>query len=81
MDGFPDAATVSRLREFGVGSVVLHRDRVAGTPHAAAARRRIAGLGISRTPLGAELLVYELRSPAAAGAGSAGAAGGSPGRG
>jgi hypothetical protein len=72
MDGFPDRGTVARLRDLGVASVVLHRDRVAGTPQAGAARRRIGGLGISRRPLGAELLVYELRSPAAAGAGSAG---------
>jgi len=82
MDAFPDAATVARLRELGVRSVVLHRDRVGGTPQAGAAQRRIAGLGISRRPLGAELLVYELRSPAAAGAGSAPpAAARSPGRG
>ena len=64
MDTFPDRATVARLRAVGVASVIVHLDRVAGTPQAGAAERSIAGLGIARTRLGG-LDVYELRSPSA----------------
>ena len=60
MDGFPDRATVERLRQFGVRSVVLHVDRTAGSPQAGAASASIAGLGLTRRPLGADLVVYEL---------------------
>ncbi len=46
--GFPDASSVARLRALGVRTVVLHRDRLAGTPWAAWARRPWRTLGISR---------------------------------
>jgi hypothetical protein len=63
MAGFPDAPTVERLREFGVRTVVLHTDRVAGTPQALAAAASIEGLPLSRRELPGGLVVYELRSP------------------
>jgi hypothetical protein len=59
MRGFPDPATVERLRGFGVRSVVLHTDRDAGTPQAEAATAPIAGLGIARRHLPG-LVVYDL---------------------
>jgi hypothetical protein len=46
--GFPDATSVARLRALGVRTVVLHRDRLAGTPWADWARRPWRTLGISR---------------------------------
>ena len=46
--GFPDAASVARLRALGVRTVVLHRARLAGTPWAAWAQRPWRALGISR---------------------------------
>ncbi len=65
MAGFPNAATVERLRELGVRSVVLHTDRAAGTPQAFAASAPIEGLPLSRRELPGGLVVYELRSPSA----------------
>jgi hypothetical protein len=80
MAGFPDAATVERLREYGVESVVLHTDRALGTPQAFAASASIKGLPLSRRELPGGLIVYELRSPSAgsgpsARSGAAGSAG------
>ncbi|MDO8214092.1 hypothetical protein [Conexibacter sp. CPCC 206217] len=46
--GFPDAASVARLQALGVRTVVLHRDRLAGSPWAAWAQRPWRTLGISR---------------------------------
>lgn len=46
--GFPDAASVARLRALGVRTVVLHRDRLAGTPWADWERRPWRALGVSR---------------------------------
>jgi hypothetical protein len=67
---FPDPASVERLRELGVRSVVLHSRRLAGTPWERAPRRPVAGLPLTRERRG-ELLVYEIRSPgASAGAGT-----------
>ena len=63
MRRFPDAATVERLRELGVRSVILHTDRVAGSPQAAAAFAPVAGLGLTLERRG-PLLVYELGSGA-----------------
>ena len=65
MAGFPDAATVEQLREFGVHSVVLHTDRAAGTPQTFAASASIEGLPLTRRELPGGLVVYELRSPSA----------------
>jgi hypothetical protein len=58
--GFPDRASVARLRRLGVQSVVLHRDHAAGTPWQAWAQRRAAGLGVRRTVAG-DVVVYRLR--------------------
>ncbi|HEX2360398.1 MAG TPA: hypothetical protein VHH72_11350 [Solirubrobacterales bacterium] len=65
MRRFPDAATVERLREFGVRSVILHTDRAAGTPQALAAAAPIEGLGLSVERRG-PLLIYGLDSPSTA---------------
>jgi len=59
MANFPDRQTVARLRALGVASVVLHTDRVAGTPQASAAERPVDGLGVRRRQEG-DVIVYEL---------------------
>ncbi len=66
MSSFPDAATVERLREYGVKTVVLHTGRVIYTDQALAPRKSIEGLGLTKTRKGG-LLIYELDSPSAAG--------------
>jgi hypothetical protein len=66
MDDFPSRATVARLRQVGVNSVVVHLDRVGGTPQEGSSRRPIAGLGLTRTRQG-PLEVYDVRSPSARG--------------
>jgi hypothetical protein len=78
MAGFPDAATVERLRNFGVRSVILHTDRAAGTPQALAAAASIEGLPLTRRELPGGLIVYELRSPSAGSGPSDGSAGTGP---
>ncbi len=60
MEPFPDPRTVALLSRLGVRSVVLHTNRVHGTPWRGAARRPIAGLPLTRTRQG-NLVVYELR--------------------
>lgn len=62
VEAFPDRRTVARLSRLGVRSVVLHTNRVHGTPWRGAARRPIAALPVTRTRRG-ELAIYELRSP------------------
>jgi hypothetical protein len=62
VEGFPDPHTVARLSRLGVRSVVLHTNRVHGTPWRGAARRPLAGLPVSRTSRD-PLVIYELRSP------------------
>jgi hypothetical protein len=64
MEPFPDPRTVARLSRLGVRSVILHANRVKGTPWEAAPRRPVAGLRLSREDLG-NLVVYEVRSPTA----------------
>jgi hypothetical protein len=59
MEPFPDRRTVALLSRLGVRSVILHTNRVHGTPWRGAARRPIAGLPLSRTRQG-PLVVYEL---------------------
>lgn len=59
MTSFPDAASVSLLSEMGVRSVVLHLDRVAGTPWQDAAARSIDGLPLTRRDEGS-IVIYEL---------------------
>jgi hypothetical protein len=58
--GFPNRAGVELLSELGVRSVVLHTDRVKGTPWQGAARRPVGGLPLTRSRLG-DLVVYEIR--------------------
>jgi hypothetical protein len=64
MDDFPSRATVERLRRVGVSSVIVHLDRVRGTPQEGSSARPIAGLGLTRTREGV-LEVYDVRSPSA----------------
>lgn len=60
LDGFPDRRSVAALRRFGVRSVVLHDDRLRGTPWAGWRARDGAGLGVGRRPVG-RLVVYRIR--------------------
>lgn len=53
---FPDPASIERLRTVGFRTVVVHRDRVAGTPWDGAADRPIDGLGIRRHQDGATVI-------------------------
>lgn len=59
LDGFPDARSVGALRRLGVRSVVLHADRLAGTPWRAWRTRPFAGLGVERRTRG-DLVVYDI---------------------
>jgi hypothetical protein len=59
MEPFPDRRTVALLSRLGVRSVVLHTNRVHGTPWRGAARRPIARVPLSRTRQG-PLVIYEL---------------------
>ena len=58
--GFPDAASVARLRRLGVRTVVLHRTVTDGTLWEDWRERPVVGLGITRVVDG-PLVVYELR--------------------
>jgi hypothetical protein len=58
--GFPDRRGVRLLSRLGVRTVVLHANRVKGTPWQGAARRPIAGLPVTRTRRG-DLVIYEIR--------------------
>lgn len=62
--GFPDAASVERLGEAGVRSVVLHPQRTDGTPWEGAESRSGARLGAKRSEVG-DVVVYEIRSESA----------------
>ncbi|CAN5830830.1 hypothetical protein BH23ACT12_BH23ACT12_07420 [soil metagenome] len=57
--GFPDSASVQRLRELGVATVVLHTDRTGGTPWAGADHRPVDGLGLRRSDEG-PVVVFDL---------------------
>ena len=59
-NGFPDRASVGALRRLGLRTVVLHADRLAGTPWEDWRARPVAGLRITRTVRG-RLVVYDLR--------------------
>jgi hypothetical protein len=70
MDGFPDKASVEKLRYYGIRTVVLHLRMprlpgIVGYAHAeppdaaAAAAKPIAGLGMSRRQVGS-LVIYEI---------------------
>ncbi len=64
VEPFPDRHTVALLSRLGVSSVILHANRVSGTPWEAAAGRPVSGLGVTRRDRG-DLVVYEIRSPTA----------------
>jgi hypothetical protein len=57
---FPDRASVAALRRLEVRTVVLHADRLMGTPWERWQARPVAGLGIARRIVG-RLVVYDLR--------------------
>jgi len=57
---FPDQASVAALRRLGLRTVVLHADRLAGTPWQDWRARPVAPLGITRRVDG-NLVVYDLR--------------------
>lgn len=57
---FPDALSVSYLRAQGVRTVVVLRDRVAGTDWEDAVNRPVESLGITREEIGSTV-VYRLR--------------------
>ncbi len=66
-DTFPDRASVRKLRDAGIRSVVLYTHRAAGTPQQGAARKPVAGLRLSRQRLPHGVVVYELDPRAAPG--------------
>ncbi len=72
MSHFPDPASVALLRREGIASVLLHTDRIIGSPQGLALGRPIAGLGLDRRRLGGGVIAYELRSPSASSPGSSG---------
>jgi hypothetical protein len=71
MNGFPDRASVEKLRYYGIRTVVLHTVLPKGLPPehgpvvaeppdpAAAAKKPIAGLGVTRRQVGS-LVIYEI---------------------
>jgi hypothetical protein len=63
---FPDPRTVALLSRVGIRSVVLHTNRVEGTPWQVAAHKPVTGLPVTRRRLG-DLVVYEIRSKPGAG--------------
>jgi hypothetical protein len=60
MEPFPDRPTIGLLSRLGVRSVILHTNRVHGTPWRGAARRPIGHLPLTRTRRH-DLVVYEIR--------------------
>lgn len=56
MRSFPSAPAVAHLRDLGIREVVVVRERITGTPYAAALDAPIDGLGITRRPIGPDLL-------------------------
>jgi hypothetical protein len=56
---FPDQASVDRLRELHIKSVVVIRSRIVGTPYARAGDAPIDGLNLTRTENG-DVVTYKL---------------------
>jgi hypothetical protein len=75
MDNFPDAATVARLQQYGVRTVIIHLGLTENTPQAGAARKPIAGLPLRRNRLPG-LVVYDVGSSNASSGPSAGSGAG-----
>jgi hypothetical protein len=77
MNGFPDKASIEKLRYYGIHTVVLHTQTPKGLPPeqgwvgpeppdtAAAAAKPITGLGVTRRRVGS-LVIYEIGSGPAA---------------
>lgn len=59
--GFPDPRSVDVLRGYGIRTVVVHRDRLPGTPWDGAADRPVDGLGITRDDRG-DVVLFDLSS-------------------
>ncbi|HET6530627.1 MAG TPA: hypothetical protein VFH03_08440 [Actinoplanes sp.] len=59
MRSFPSAPAVARLRELGIRSVVVVRERVIGGPYEASLSAAIDGLSITRQTVGPDL-IYRL---------------------
>lgn len=53
---FPDAESIAYLRQLGIRSVVVLRDRVPGTPWAGAADAEVGGLPVRREEIGGDVL-------------------------
>jgi hypothetical protein len=60
-EAFPDRRTVGLLRRLGVKTVIIHLDRVVGTPWANAADRTVVGLPLRRQRRGS-IVVYDIPS-------------------
>jgi hypothetical protein len=56
MRSFPSQPSVARLRELGIRSVVVVRERAVGSPYEATLHGPIDGLGVTRRPIGPDLL-------------------------
>ena len=56
MFAFPDAASVARLRELGVRTVLLHLDRAAGSSWESLRDRPVGGLPVEREVIGTVVL-------------------------
>jgi hypothetical protein len=56
MQSFPSPQSVAKLRESGIRSVVVVRNRINGTPYGAALSGPIDGLGITRESIGPDVL-------------------------
>jgi hypothetical protein len=71
MHGFPDRASIEKLRFYGIKTVVLHLDKIKDLPPthslgraeppdpAAAAAKPVAGLGVTRRQVGSSV-IYEI---------------------
>jgi hypothetical protein len=71
MNGFPDKASIEKLRYYGIRTVVLHLGKIKDLPvshslafaeppdPAAAAAKPVTGLGVSRGQVGSSV-IYEI---------------------
>ncbi|HEU4980109.1 MAG TPA: hypothetical protein VFT14_02760 [Solirubrobacterales bacterium] len=66
MATFPDSASVRRLQDWGVRTVIIHLDQVEGTPQEGTTGRPTTGLPIRRYELPG-LVLYEVSSNASSG--------------
>jgi hypothetical protein len=59
VESFPDSSTVATLQSIGVRTVVLHLDRIAGTPWQDAPDRTITGLPVTERRSGS-VIIYTI---------------------